>query len=298
MDIRTLDFEKDKTQTISLPELKLSCSEAQSSGRPLHGIEHFQIYEAIQEVLDKKNVANTPMPLYISDGGDRALPGVARIPILEEKYGNKSLPATILRRVIGGISLTDFQDDESHGMIAVNFHQKGIKIAYGQNVRVCSNLSILGAGNSMSTYTNGLSEVMPSFQKMLEVIATWAEEHGQKRNYDVAVMNQMKQITMAHEKVAEVLGFMTMLRIGRDKYRTERAYPLSASQINQVAEKYLGIKEDERPISLWRFYNHITENHKAGMTDLPLIIDNNIATSQFLINHFELGGETYAEIVN
>lgn len=288
---RILDFEANKIEKLTLEELKLTCSEAAASGKPLHGIEHFQIFEAIQEVLDKRNIGNSVLPIYASDGGDSALKGVARIPLLEQQLGVKTLQAMILRRLIGGIKLSDFEDDESHGMIAISFHQRGVQIAYGQNITYCGNLTIFGAGNSMATFQNGISRAMPDFRKMLEVIQTWAEEHGRKRTYDLTVMRRMKEIHLAHEKVAEVLGFMTMMRIGRDKLRTEKAYPLNQSQINLVGERYMQIPEEQRPVSLWKFYNSVTEMHKAGSTDLPLIIDNNVVTGQFLTQHFGLTPE-------
>lgn len=286
MEQKVLDFEKDKVVKLTLAELQSSCSEAQSSGKPLHGIEHHQIYSEVVEMLEKNNIAHSIMPLYAADGGDANLKGVARIPYLEDQFGSKTLPATILRRVIGGIKLSDFEDDDSHGMIAINFHQRGIQLAYGQSVKVCSNMTIMGANNCMSTYQNGLSRPMPDFRKMLEVMTTWVLQHGLKRTIDTTIMNQMRQIHLTHDQVAELIGFMTFLRVARDKFRSEKAYPINQTQVNVVTERYLSIPESQRPISLWNFYNHVTELHKAGSTDLPLILDNNIATGQFLVKHF------------
>ena len=109
------------------------------------------------------------------------------------------------------------------------------------------------------------------------------------------VLNKMKELTLPHAQVAEVIGELNMIRLTRDskEINLRPEYPLNQSQINRIAERYLINKhhyegEGEYNITLYDLYNMGTEVQKPGIMDLPLIIPANHSLGQFFISNYNL----------
>ena len=288
---KVLDFEINPTNILSLEELKQTVSERTSGGNPINGVEHHELFERIIEKIDQSKVNFSIGPIYSANGGDRQFPGVTRLPYLEEQYGKMALQATLLRRIIGTIRLMDSGDKESQGMLAISYHQKGIQVAYGQNISVCQNMSIFGADNVMSTYAFGVNQSkINNVTKMIEVIGDWMQTHSEKRYRDLGIIDRMKGIPVDYHKVSEIIGDMTVMRVEKDILHTRQNYALNQAQISSFTEKYIR-SERENPESiqsLWDVYNLGTGFHKAGATDLPAIIPNNVSLSEYFMDKYQL----------
>lgn len=295
---RVLDYKESPVIALSLDELRQTVSERNSGGKPINSCEHFEMFDRIIEKIEQSSHPYKVNTIHTSDGGDRTYPGVTRIPYLEGEYGQMSLQSTLLRRAIGTIDILSNEDEESVGSLAIAFHQRGIQVAYGQKVKVCSNMSIFGAENVMSTYSFGTTSKIENVNKIIEVIGDWLHNHVEKRERDQFIMRRMKEITVDYDEVSRLIGELNIMRVRKDTLHELQNYALNQTQINQFIERYIKKYKvnPEDVSSLWSIYNIGTEFHKAGTTDLPLIIPNNVTFSDYLMGRYSLAPVTVEPI--
>jgi len=289
--MRILNFKEKKAEEITIEDLRLTVDERKSGGRPVNGVRHVELWDKIQERLTRNNINFHTGPIYATDGGPGALPGASYIQDLAPQYGNNDIRTFILRRVIGSFQLTDHSDEQSLGQIAISYHQQGIMIAYGQHVRVCSNLAIMGRDNVMSTYGEGFGKIS-NIEHMLEVIETWSNSHQEKRRQNLKTIEVMQGMEIGRKDAEEFIGYLNVLRVQKDVFHSVSNYALNQGQINAFIERYikdLGSRQNpEDMMSLWDLYNIGTEFHKPNTTDLPLIIPNNIALFEAMNEKFNI----------
>lgn len=216
-------------------------------------------------------------------------------PEIEAIHGNGAIQAHALRRVFTTIRINDMEDEETNTGLAIAFHQDGIQIAIGPNVKICSNQCILSANRSVSTY--GGEHKIKSIDKIMDIIDDWMKNFGEQRTHDQKIISKMKTIPTTYQNVMELIGRLTTIRVVKDskekvlknnEANLGKSYPLNATQINAFTEKYLlkCVELGTTDMSLWDVYNISTTLYKPGLTDLPNLISQNISWSEFLINNY------------
>ena len=91
---------------------------------------------------------------------DGKRPGVALLPEVEEKEGERSIRAHLLRRVFAVIRLAAGKSHTlpkaAHGIfcpsIAISYSQHGIQIGIGPNIHICRNQTILCAKQMIANF--------------------------------------------------------------------------------------------------------------------------------------------------
>ena len=83
---------------------------------------------------------------------DGKRPGVALLPEVEEKEGERSIRAHLLRRVFGVIRLASSTPSTSCPAIAISYSQHGIQIGIGPNIHICRNQTILCAKQMIANF--------------------------------------------------------------------------------------------------------------------------------------------------
>ncbi|MBC8315243.1 MAG: hypothetical protein H8E51_07045 [Bacteroidetes bacterium] len=286
---KVLDFKANPVEVLTLDELEQTASERNSGNKPIFGVEHHELFGMIIAKMTSMNVQYDVQKIYASDGGEKSFRGASRLPYMEKDFGEKSLQSWLLRRIIGSIHLKQGASKESVGSVGISFHQRGIQISYGQHIKLCKNMSIYGIKNVMSTYGEEYNKI-PNITKMIEVVGDWVAEHELKRARDLKIIKRMKETSVNYQKACEIIGEMSVLRIGKDILRTEKHYALSQTQITKFTERYVrDFRENPENVNnLWKLYNMGTQFHKPGETDIPLIVPNNVTLSDYLINKFKL----------
>jgi len=286
---RKLDLQINKVEELTVEELMQTASERNAGGIPVFGVEHHELFSMLMGKMSHLGIDYEVQSVYAADGGLKSLPGAMRLPYLEKEYGEMSLQSWLLRRLIGSIHLKHGENQESIGSIGVSFHQQGIQISYGQHIKLCQNMSIMGIKNVISTYGEEYNKIS-NIDKMIEVVGDWVTAHEEKRARDLQIFENMKDIPMNYEQTCELIGEMNVLRVKKDILRLEKNYPLNQSQISTFTEKYVTAfrSNPEDVNSLWKLYNMGTEFHKPGETDITLIVPNNVMLSDFLIKKYKL----------
>ena len=137
------DFEKAKTQIITLDQLNRTYRENDVYGKPLRGIYHYDLFSQVIGECEALGYNVEVYDMFAAQNRDRQSPGVVRLPQVEAVKGENAVEAHILRRVYANIRISDFDDAETTTNVAVAFHQKGIQIGFGPNVKICHNQCML-----------------------------------------------------------------------------------------------------------------------------------------------------------
>ena len=145
MEKRQLDFSKNKTQELTLEDLEKTYIEDYPNGQPVGGIYHYALIQAILEKLKAAGLKPEVQQITAADNGDRQRPGVTIYKEAEAQYGVGSFESHALRRVYAIINVKDFADKDTDYNCAISYHQKAISVGFGPQVRVCSNMMIMGA---------------------------------------------------------------------------------------------------------------------------------------------------------
>ena len=186
---KTFDFSKEKVQTITLAELEATYKENDVYGRPLGGIYHSDLINGISDMARRAGLEVELGDLFAVNNLDGKRPGVALLPEVEEKEGERSIRAHLLRRVFSTIKLSApsaqttsapsqpprgeelkmlraqngaqgvtnlSPSGETEGgsspAIAISYSQHGIQIGIGPNIHICRNQTILCANQLIANY--------------------------------------------------------------------------------------------------------------------------------------------------
>ena len=291
MTKKLLDFKTDPVQALTLEELKETIDERNIGGNPVSGIVHHVLLERLKEMLEQNDLPYEMMPVYATSGGASAFPGVTKFPVVESQFGKGSLQAHVLRRLITGFNIMRGETEETTQSIAVAYHQQGIQVAFGPNVKICRNQCIYGSRNRFQTYGDDKMSV----ERLFQIVTEWIHNYDAIRSRDLAILENMKKLMLNYENVCDIVGELTLKRLAKDSLHIASEFILQQDQISKLSSKYLeylkgGSKglDFSRGIILYDFYNMITEMYKPEHTDLPNIIGRNHLLGDYLIDKFEL----------
>ena len=152
---KTLDFSKEKVQTITLAELEATYKENDVYGRPLGGIYHSDLINGISDMAREAGLEVEMGDMFAVNNLDGKRPGVALLPEVEDKEGERSIRAHLLRRVFATIRMAPHRGETVGGFcpaIAISYSQHGIQIGIGPNIHICRNQTILCEKQMISNF--------------------------------------------------------------------------------------------------------------------------------------------------
>lgn len=281
------DFEKAKTQAITLEQLSRTHREDDVYGNPLRGIYHFDLFNKVIDECTELGYNVEVYDMFAAQNRDRQLPGVVRLPQVEAVKGQHAVEAHILRRVYANIRITDFDNDETTTNVAVAFHQKGIQIGFGPNVMICHNQCMLSPELYMSSYSEkGKKGSGMEVAAMLDTLKSWLVDARHIIETDRERIAKMKETRITAEQMFLLIGLMTATRVkadtSRKSIRENITYPLNQSQITLFTEDMLEAYHDKEFVTAWDMYNSATNLYKANRMDIPALLPQNRAMVNFM----------------
>lgn len=281
------DFEKAKTQAITLEQLSRTHREDDVYGNPLRGIYHFDLFNKIIDECTELGYNVEVYDMFAAQNRDRQSPGVVRLPQVEAVKGQHAVEAHILRRVYANIRITDFDNDETTTNVAVAFHQKGIQIGFGPNVMICHNQCMLSPELYMSSYSEkGKKGSGMEVAAMLDTLKSWLVDARHIIETDRERIAKMKETRITAEQMFLLIGLMTATRVkadtSRKSIRENITYPLNQSQITLFTEDMLEAYHDKEFVTAWDMYNSATNLYKANRMDIPALLPQNRAMVNFM----------------
>lgn len=281
------DFEKAKTQAITLEQLSRTHREDDVYGNPLRGIYHFDLFNKVIDECTELGYNVEVYDMFAAQNRDRQSPGVVRLPQVEAVKGQHAVEAHILRRVYANIRITDFDNDETTTNVAVAFHQKGIQIGFGPNVMICHNQCMLSPELYMSSYSEkGKKGSGMEVAAMLDTLKSWLVDARHIIETDRERIAKMKETRITAEQMFLLIGLMTATRVkadtSRKSIRENITYPLNQSQITLFTEDMLEAYHDKEFVTAWDMYNSATNLYKANRMDIPALLLQNRAMVNFM----------------
>lgn len=281
------DFEKAKTQAITLEQLSHTHREDDVYGNPLRGIYHFDLFNKVIDECTELGYNVEVYDMFAAQNRDRQSPGVVRLPQVEAVKGLHAVEAHILRRVYANIRITDFDNDETTTNVAVAFHQKGIQIGFGPNVMICHNQCMLSPELYMSSYSEkGKKGSGMEVAAMLDTLKSWLVDARHIIETDRERIAKMKETRITAEQMFLLIGLMTATRVkadtSRKSIRENITYPLNQSQITLFTEDMLEAYHDKEFVTAWDMYNSATNLYKANRMDIPALLPQNRAMVNFM----------------
>lgn len=281
------DFEKAKTQAITLEQLSRTHREDDVYGNPLRGIYHFDLFNKVIDECTELGYNVEVYDMFAAQNRDRQSPGVVRLPQVEAVKGQHAVEAHILRRVYANIRITDFDNDETTTNVAVAFHQKGIQIGFGPNVMICHNQCMLSPELYMSSYSEkGKKGSGMEVAAMLDTLKSWLVDARHIIETDRERIAKMKETRITAEQMFLLIGLMTATRVkadtSRKSIRENITYPLNQSQITLFTEDMLEAYHDKEFVTAWDMYNSATNLYKAIRMDIPALLPQNRAMVNFM----------------
>lgn len=270
------DFEKAKTQAITLEQLSRTHREDDVYGNPLRGIYHFDLFNKVIDECTELGYNVEVYDMFAAQNRDRQSPGVVRLPQVEAVKGQHAVEAHILRRVYANIRITDFDNDETTTNVAVAFHQKGIQIGFGPNVMICHNQCMLSPELYMSSYSEkGKKGSGMEVAAMFDTLKSWLVDARHIIETDRERIAKMKETRITAEQMFLLIGLMTATRVkadtSRKSIRENITYPLNQSQITLFTEDMLEAYHDKEFVTAWDMYNSATNLYKANRMDIPAL---------------------------
>lgn len=281
------DFEKAKTQAITLEQLSRTHREDDVYGNPLRGIYHFDLFNKVIDECTELGYNVEVYDMFAAQNRDCQSPGVVRLPQVEAVKGQHAVEAHILRRVYANIRITDFDNDETTTNVAVAFHQKGIQIGFGPNVMICHNQCMLSPELYMSSYSEkGKKGSGMGIAAMLDTLKSWLVDARHIIETDRERIAKMKETRITAEQMFLLIGLMTATRVkadtSRKSIRENITYPLNQSQITLFTEDMLEAYHDKEFVTAWDMYNSATNLYKANKMDIPALLPQNRAMVNFM----------------
>lgn len=281
------DFEKEKTQQITLNQLERTYRENDVYGNPLKGIYHYDLFIRVISECEELGYNVEVYDMFAAQNRDRTQPGVVKLPQVEAERGTNAVEAHILRRVFANIRITDFDNDETTTNLSVAFHQKGIQIGFGPNVMICHNQCMLSPELYMSSYSEkGRKGTGMQINDMLETLKSWLVDARRIIETDRERIERMKQTKITAEQMFLLIGLMTATRVKADttrkSIRENITYPLNQSQITVFTEDMLEAYSSKEYVTAWDMYNSATNLYKANRMDIPALLPQNRAMVQFM----------------
>ena len=281
---KTFDFSKEKVQTITLQELEATYKENDVYGHPLGGIYHSDLINGISDIARGAGLEVEMGDMFAVNNLDGKRPGVALLPEVEEKEGERSIRAHLLRRVFAVIRFVSGGTPEtSCPAIAISYSQHGIQIGIGPNIRICRNQTILSAKQLITNY--GYCRLDMDKKELAgadwwrPTVEGWVEEvaQGTMQVQWAEIIQSLDEQLVYESDMQQIFGGLMQLRIEADtsekSLRTGEVPPLTQSQINhcmeQVLVKHFG-KGGAGMCTKWDILNAMTDtlkplNNSEGM---------------------------------
>ena len=246
---KTFDFSKEKVQTITLAELEATYKENDVYGRPLGGIYHSDLINGIFDMARNAGLEVEMGDMFAVNNLDGKRPGVALLPEVEEKEGERSIRAHLLRRVFGVIRLASSTPSTSCPAIAISYSQHGIQIGIGPNIHICRNQTILCAKQMIANFGYRRLEMdkkdLAGPDWWRPTVEGWIDEVAKRvmQQQWADIIQSLDEQLVYESDMQQIFGGLMQLRIQADtserSLRTGEVPPLTQSQINHCMERVL-----------------------------------------------------------
>ena len=277
-------FTENKVEVLTLPELKRTINAEDIGGLSrTKPVPHFKMVEDLLGILTESGQVPVVENMYIGRSS-----GTKLIKQVEQQHRvDKVLDAWLLDRITGKISLPSLRKPDMTSVIAFSYHDKGIDVAFGQNVHDCSNMCIYGS-NLMSTY--GANKNV-DYDKMLTSFKQWCTQLEAMSDHDMAIIERLQETVISGTDMVNFIGKMEIAAVAAN-IGIKTMAPLNVTQVGEVTKELLKkaptmFHEDSRT-TLWNFYNNFTAVLKGDKSDIVTLLTDTRNIGELILDAFKV----------
>ncbi len=266
-------FENSYSTEIELNELKETRSILKFTGKypKSKPLTHYDFIELIMNKLNNASIEYVCNPIYVSK---------------KEAYFINSMDI-IFSNVITSFTFPAFSNDEHQLTIAIAYTDKGITVACGTQIRICSNQTILGQGNFMTTFG---SDSMP-YNELITIFDLWLTKLEEKWTYYNKAIDLFKRYLINTNDIKSIIGALHIRAVQKAYLLSDMPPVFNISEMTQfskgiLSSNLLDLKENEK--SLWEVYNIGTEIISHEESNLTERIKLTINFGTFIIDLFNI----------
>lgn len=281
--------EDNKVQTIDRELIANSLEITDSRGKPLRNrpVQIWTLLDNVEQAINKAGIDHSLAPIYVQRNASN------RMLTREEKplYDQTNTPINKWRfdKIITMFHLHHSEDNEVNAGIAVSFNDYGIQIAFGMNVHVCTNFSILGGQKSfLQTFSrHGLES--ESYQGILARMEQWVLAFDENRKNELDMMYRMIETDIKDVQIVDrIIGKLYQKAVNQ-VYGNKEFAPFTISNMSNFVQEAMKKRAEDQTIkNVWDLYNWGTEVIKPGFVDLNDIAISSSQYATFLQQEFSL----------
>lgn len=183
--------------------------------------------------------------------------------------------------------LPSLHNHNTSACIAFSYHDKGIDVAFGQNVHDCSNMCIYGS-NLMSTYGTNKNV---DYDKLLTSFTQWCSQLEAMSEKDLAIINAMQSKKITGKDMVNFIGKMEIAAVAAN-IGLKNIAPMNVTQVGAVTQSLLkkdnNIFREDNEGTLWDFYNNFTAVLKGDKSDIVSLLTDTRNIGDLILSAFEI----------
>ena len=271
--------DRQNAQNISLSQLEQSVAIQDFNGR-FNKNAPLKHYDFISQRSNSLSISydTTVGNIFVDKNKTRT------IPVLDP---NKEglFRATVFESVIAEIMVNDLKNKDNTFKIALSYNNRGITLAQGVNIEICSNMTIMNSSNIISTEgRNGIP-----YDKTIELFNSWIPRMDETYKQYNDIIKAMKGVKLSSNgQIQELIGELHLKAVGQAYHLGQDTAPLTINELSKFSNELIKQKtiEKSKVLSLWDVYNVSTEilTHADNNIDTKLPLLNNI--SDFIIDKY------------
>lgn len=246
-------------------------------------VEAYELYDDVIEIIDRKK------GLKVEDKG-LIIPEKS-IKVIGRDKTTTPLDRHRLTSHIGTLYMKEKGDKEFSMAVAIACSERGITIAFGENVWACTNQCIFG-DRILSTYG---SNSVP-YDKMLEVFREYMTRFDDIKQSEIETISKMKEVEINHNTMLEIVGELYYMSRSNNLAGKAGQNMLNVSEVGKLMDSLILVDGEENHMmekdlntNLWDFYNKgTTVLNPLHNTDPVHVLKPNSQLTSFLLNKFEI----------
>lgn len=255
----------EQVKVIPLEDLRESRSILDFTGRSPKNrpVEPVELIEQLVAMCNENRIIHNLDEIYVDKNNSRPT-----------RQGQKEVSYDIgnwlFERILTRISFHD-GNDAFNSAIGISYNEKGITLAFGTNVKICSNMSILHRDHCISTFGNDKE----TFDRMMIIFGSWLQNLPQHSEDNFKKLSIMQKKKLKPEKIDEFIGRLYKKAVTKAYInQSERNVPLNISQMSILTQNLLKENVDNVK-TVYDFYNIGTQIFKPGRNDFATMFEDN-----------------------
>lgn len=296
-EIEMFGFGNDQTvRDVTINQLRQSIRVEGKHGRALQTrpVQSWDVMGFILGLLTQAEVNHTMEHVYVQKRNS--------FPMINDAdkllgYNRENCPINkwLFDKIACSFLIPNIGNDLVGGRIGMSFNDEGIQIAFGMNVKVCSNFAIMG-GQIMSTFKRGSQEGY-SWQSIEIMAKDWISNLDQKMKLEMDLMNRMIETEIKEPAVIDrVIGGLYKRAIDQ-AYGSKMLAPFDTAGMSNFTQNVIKasgpvrdhVFNQEAGINnVWDLYNYGTQVMKPGIVDIAEIQNSSHLFADYLFDEFEI----------